>query len=422
MGRDSIQWEQPTTRKDTRGGARPPDNAHISASPKNQNKQRFLSHHPMKTHPFLRRSWLSLTRAVLATGVAVVLGAPLVAVAAQEPEPIPVANFTPYNDLPGFIQTNLSDELKAEIRSRKLAVFVISATFPSLKTCYVTMGLTHAAAEGQSPRWPSYLVNASSVEAENWDENTCASERVKATLESMNGVPLVKLLTDIERTRADGFHLRKKARQDMVRLTANDLDSANEEKVFSILQRVELGKAIDYRHAQTFVVGRSAEYGDGKVLCVAFAGLTARAPEGRAPRVPRSYESFARTQKGGSVQGCYSDVVPQAVEALVNRPWDAQGLLAQFDVTREEGIPLPNAKQARRVQTALLKAQDARPAKQQLVRTTSVNRVTCSNQCVNGNCLRTFPNGRKERWEAPRVFNPMTQNWDWDTQTNGCGG
>jgi len=376
----------------------------------------------MKSHPFLRTSWLSLTRVVLATGVAAVLGAPLVAVAAQEPEPIPVANFTPYNDLPGFIQTNLSDELKAEIRSRKLAVFVISTTFSSLKTCYVSMGLTHAPAKGKSPRWPSYMVNAYSVEPKEWDENTCAPERLRAGLDVLNTTPLVELLKDIESTREDGETLRKKAQPGVVSIFTKDLSSANEEKVFSVLHKSKVSKAIDHRHVQTFVVGRAEDLGNGGVLCVAFAGLVARAPEGRAPHVPRSYESFARTQKGGDAQGCYGVVVPQAVEALVNRPWDAQGLLAQFDVTREEGIPLPNAKQAQRVQTALLKAQDARPAKQQLVRTTSVNRLTCSNECANGNCLRTFPNGRKERWQAPRVFNPMTQNWDWDTQTNGCGG
>jgi hypothetical protein len=53
--------------------------------------------------------------------------------------------------------------------------------------------------------------------------------------------------------------------------------------------------------------------------------------------------------------------------------------------------------------------------------TTSRNVLRCTNQCVNGMCVRTFENGRKERWNAPRKFNPFTNNWEWDVTTNACG-
>lgn len=46
--------------------------------------------------------------------------------------------------------------------------------------------------------------------------------------------------------------------------------------------------------------------------------------------------------------------------------------------------------------------------------------LTCTNRCVNGSCVRTFPNGRTERWEAPRVLDPFTNDWKWDTSS--CGG
>lgn len=51
----------------------------------------------------------------------------------------------------------------------------------------------------------------------------------------------------------------------------------------------------------------------------------------------------------------------------------------------------------------------------------SVDSTSCTNDCTNGSCLRRFPNGRTERWEAPRVFDPSTNNWKWDTITNACG-
>lgn len=43
--------------------------------------------------------------------------------------------------------------------------------------------------------------------------------------------------------------------------------------------------------------------------------------------------------------------------------------------------------------------------------TTSINRLSYTNNCINGSCVREFPNGRTERWQEPRVMNPLTQNW-----------
>jgi len=56
-----------------------------------------------------------------------------------------------------------------------------------------------------------------------------------------------------------------------------------------------------------------------------------------------------------------------------------------------------------------------------IARNTTNNRVNCSNSCSNGLCIRTLSDGTKERWQAPRVFDPFTQNWTWDINTNACG-
>lgn len=63
------------------------------------------------------------------------------------------------------------------------------------------------------------------------------------------------------------------------------------------------------------------------------------------------------------------------------------------------------------------------PAGKKTVRSTTAtnNTMSCTNQCRNGNCVRTFPDGRTERWQAPRVYDPFSQNWKWDTTTNACG-
>lgn len=62
----------------------------------------------------------------------------------------------------------------------------------------------------------------------------------------------------------------------------------------------------------------------------------------------------------------------------------------------------------------------AKPAAKSLgATTTSTHYVTCSNKCVNGSCVRTFPNGRTERWQAPRVYDTLSGDWKWDTSS--CG-
>lgn len=69
---------------------------------------------------------------------------------------------------------------------------------------------------------------------------------------------------------------------------------------------------------------------------------------------------------------------------------------------------------------AIRKAQNQAP-KQTPVALNARQSVTCHNDCVNGNCVRTFSDGRKERWQAPQKFNPFTNMFEFDTMTNACG-
>lgn len=81
--------------------------------------------------------------------------------------------------------------------------------------------------------------------------------------------------------------------------------------------------------------------------------------------------------------------------------------------------PTSFAKVASSSELARETARQARPAPRQAA-TRTVRSLTCSNRCVNGSCVRTFPDGRSERWQAPRVFDPFTNDWKWDTSS--CGG
>jgi hypothetical protein len=77
---------------------------------------------------------------------------------------------------------------------------------------------------------------------------------------------------------------------------------------------------------------------------------------------------------------------------------------------------------AEKYKVALEKKDEPTPATQSVTSTTKqVNRTTCNNQCTNGNCVRTFPDGTQENWQAPRKYDALSQNWGWDTSTNACG-
>jgi TPR repeat protein len=45
-------------------------------------------------------------------------------------------------------------------------------------------------------------------------------------------------------------------------------------------------------------------------------------------------------------------------------------------------------------------------------------RVTCSTRCVNGDCYRTYGDGRRAHFEAHQVWDPMQNSFVWDS--SGC--
>ena len=41
--------------------------------------------------------------------------------------------------------------------------------------------------------------------------------------------------------------------------------------------------------------------------------------------------------------------------------------------------------------------------------------VTCNTRCHNGNCYRTYSNGRQVNFQAERRYNSMSGQWEWDS-------
>jgi TPR repeat protein len=44
--------------------------------------------------------------------------------------------------------------------------------------------------------------------------------------------------------------------------------------------------------------------------------------------------------------------------------------------------------------------------------------ITCRTNCWNGDCYRTYSDGTKKHFQAPRKYNPFTSQFEWDS--GGC--
>lgn len=330
--------------------------------------------------------------------------------------PVRLANFSGFTDadLSGYVEKTLRPDIKAEMEKRDLALFVLTRVYDGQHACYSFAGLTKWPGDGLNARIPDYIANSFKTEdGKNWDGSGCGAWVTRDAIEHFNKDSLQTLLNGIEATNSNGPRKKEKANADRFQLQSTGVPGPLKKDVLAILDSRGVYRAFDYRHVETYVRADGVKFDDGIIMCIADAGITARPPIGRYPRWPAVTDGFVRLQTGGDIDGCKGVVVEQAVNALYSRKWTAGDLLKDFARTKEEGIPLPDAKRVAELHKVGTTVQRST--------TQSRNVVSCTNKCVNGSCVRTFPDGRQERWQAPRKFDPLTNNWGWDTTTNACG-
>jgi hypothetical protein len=116
-----------------------------------------------------------------------------------------------------------------------------------------------------------------------------------------------------------------------------------------------------------------------------------------------------------SLEESLSDADRRKGQDLGTKLYSNKTLLATLDAY----VKANPWKEPKVAQPALPLPQQPRPKTTSTTRQT--NRTSCTNECFNGSCVRKFPDGSTERWQAPRKLDPFTQNWGWDTSTNACG-
>lgn len=366
---------------------------------------------------------------------ALLLSATFAAPAVAQGGRVRVENFTKA-DVAALAQKILEDEALKELDRRGMAIFAAAHTFPELDLCHVSLGVTHPEpADERNPRIPKALYSF----AERIGTGTVQECQTKAL------DPLFKYIaaTGQPFVGSDDTLLTSEkgpARYKDVDLEIDWLNLTNEQRamVFERLKRYESLNAFDLNGLTLRIQRQSYTNtsfpGASPVQCFAQAVLVPRAPADRTSRYVAG-ATYAQTREIGTHADCGIEAVFGVLDNLFSNPPSV--LAKAFPYANEQGFVTPNMAQVEKRYQSLLaktaarqKAEKAAQATQeaqatqqrQFARTTSVNTLSCTNQCVNGSCLRTFSNGRQERWQAPRNFNPLTNNWEWDTTTNACGG
>lgn len=343
----------------------------------------------------------------------------------QQPEKsgwtVPVANFTGFTDaeLSKHLTENLKPDLKEAIRNKGLVVVLTAWKFDMKNStaCVATSGVSLSPPKGRNPRWPDKQMFHYTVES----SEDCLAATLREAIQALNNQSLDSTLAGIERT-ADGKAARVKLPADNSRVSLHRSFSAgyDTDPLFDKLHAFRVGEAVDYRHVLTYVGSSSSRFADGSLACFALSGFSARAPEGLSTRVPASMNAYIDLRDKGDLADCEQAAALGAVGQLMEDPWvGKQGRFAGFERASENDIPRPDLNRIAAVERRLLEA-SRRASQPSTVRSRQVNRLHCTNTCYNGDCLRTFADGRQERWQAPRVYDPMSRDWKWDTSS--CGG
>lgn len=360
-------------------------------------------------------------------GIALLLaGSAPHALAQTRPAAIKVENLTRFSN--AAIQEKFVElappALSARLAASKHALWALvdSANLKDGQNyCIAFVGLTHPASAGRNARLPEMrevnVVRTSKRGAMNDDEWLAC--RGDALINAMNQLIARDWDADIRKvdaaTAETGSRKPEPAKPGIYHLfyasahaTIDDIDAPE-----------GFGNAFDYRQLQMNALSTALDFGD-RIVCYALVGMSARAPDGRNPRVPgyRYGKINVATVNGakadeGQMRQCERTVTRAAVDDMFAESWDQKGFLDKIEKTREDGLPL------------VLQAKGAKVAKAaapKTVRSTTnqVNSATCTNSCVNGSCVREFPDGRKEKFQAQRVYNPFKNDWEWKAE--GCGG
>lgn len=362
---------------------------------------------------------------------------------AQSPEqtaparaPLPVENFTQENWIGQYMAEKLPEDFYQLFQQNpKLAVYARVYVYNggSEEYCVARAGITHSTMDStMNPREPSFYsyIGASNLLSSKKDSPSgCVKRALQRSLDDvaalMQESGVAKFLKETAATTDEGSSKRSRENSDHHLFNYWHFNTSEVGRKWIIGQMPSwLPYAFDYREVRHKWHYVSVDADDGKKICMAIHGLTSRPGEGRNARVPAYENTRATLLKPGQAptdENCFDPLFLElSKDATPDSPL-VQNFLDHWARMAEPGLKAPTRETVRLGYAAWQRAEAKKVAAEE-ARVRAQNRVTqansCTTHCVNGDCVRQWPNGRKERFQAPRKFNPFNGQWEWDT--SGC--
>lgn len=377
------------------------------------------------------KSWVS-TVALLAVST--------VSIAQETPAraPVPVFNYSNVSGLGRYIADSASDEQYALFqRDEDLAVLVSATIFGKEGgyRCVAQVGLTHKVnADNQMPRMPVtiYLGGASDP---SFSESQCSAKAVDRALRQMLGKDAKALQVGLDQTLfSGGKRATLKPSDTLMNSNYYGMNSQGSQYINNAMPDW-FPKAFDYRAVTIVKRFWKIDADQGQLLCFASIGVSSHAPDGRNSKEPvyenariialNSNERAKADQDAECFDPLFDALVKNDIQPdspLIKAFIDKWPRMAESDLKAPsmKAVKAAVAWQAERDRKQAL-AREREEARNQRVAQQNqrvAQQNSCTVNCVNGDCVRRWPNGRSERFQAPRKFNPFNSQWEWDT--SGC--
>lgn len=372
-------------------------------------------------------------------------------VGAQAPEsdpvraPVRTENFSGEKWVGQYAADAAPNAVYAEFQAHpELALYVDVFSFVGKDRhwCVAHAGLTHAAPNVNThPRAPAFSVlrGASGATTESIDGSEgCTGRALKYAIQALFENPQDAHDNFARTAYAGANRARQPTNRTMVQSTYFGM---NEEGSNWIVKQFPewFGTAFDYRQVQLFNIFGKLDGDSNERICFAYIGMTARAPDDREPRVApvrlvRSrLLSASQRQLSDDDSECFDPLFQALADQIVPDADPIRDFIAHWATVAESGLVAPNAKNVataiqnwQRVSAAPQKKRaesmnparssnedssfPSRPAKQAGV-------TSCNTQCDNGDCRRTYDNGRHVHFQANQSWNPLNNQLEWNAGT-----
>lgn len=238
------------------------------------------------------------------------------------------------------VRTSIKTDLALRTIKEGKAVLIVSRYSKENNTCMSSAGLTSPVERWHTPRIPNYtaatLVLADKSKPDY--EDACLEKSIKLAISKLNTYDHNKLIQETSFTQPLGGIRQEKPERKTINFITFGIKGEDLPVQDFYAKRFET--AFDYRNVSVVFDASSWNNATG-VTCGVFVGITATPPSGRNPFMPAAYE-FA-SAASATESDCKRVAGQTAAKKLLAKPFTEQGLLRDFERTRELNVATPSS-------------------------------------------------------------------------------